>query len=83
MAGTRSKQPTHSGEGHLVSNLVAFVIYLALFAVGLYSLTWLSLDNVWPMAICLVLCTVAYFVPFVTGRSDTAKVMAEARVAAE
>lgn len=81
MAGTRVKQPTHSGEGHLGSNLVSFIIYLAIFLVGLYSLTWLSLDNVWPMAICLGLCTLAYFVPFVTGRSDTAKVLAEGRAA--
>ena len=83
MAGTRSKQPTHSGEGHLVSNLVTFVIFLAIFLVGLYSLTWLSLDNVWPMAICLALATLAYFVPFLMGRSDTAEVMAEGRVPSE
>ncbi|GAA3289522.1 hypothetical protein ACFFON_16005 [Arthrobacter citreus] len=83
MAGTRSKQPTHSGEGHLVSNLVTFVIFLAIFLVGLYSLTWLTLDNVWPMAICLALGTLAYFVPFLMGRSDTAKVLAEGRVPSE
>lgn len=83
MAGTRSKQPTHSGEGHLVSNVVTFVIFLAIFLVGLYSLTWLSLDNVWPMVACLGLATLAYFVPFMMGRSDTAAVLAEGRVPSE
>lgn len=83
MAGTRSKQPTHSGEGHLVSNVITFVIFLAIFMVGLYSLTWLSLDNVWPMVICLALGTLAYFVPFMMGRSDSAAVLAEGRVPSE
>ena len=83
MAGTRSKQPTHSGEGHLVSNVVTLVIYLAIFVAGLYSLTWLSLDTVWPMVACLGLCTLAYFVPFLMGRSDTAKVTAESRLQSE
>ncbi|MBP3037134.1 hypothetical protein J2M53_12860 [Arthrobacter sp. zg-ZUI100] len=83
MAGTRSKQPTHSGEGHLVSNLVTFVIFLAIFMVGLYSLTWLTLDNIWPMVICLALATFAYLVPFMMGRSDSAAVLAEGRVSGE
>ena len=81
MAGTRSKQPTHSGEGHLVSNLVTFIVFMAIFAVGLYALSWLTLDNVWPMVICLALGTLAYLVPFVMGRSDTAKELAEGRLA--
>lgn len=79
MAGTRTKQPTHSGEGHLVSNLVTFVIFVAIFVASLYSLTWLTLDNVWPMVACLVLASLAYFVPLVMGRSDSAKVLAEGR----
>ena len=83
MAGTRSKQPTHSGEGHLVSNLVTFVIFLAIFLVGFYSLTWLSLDNIWPMAICLGLATLAYLVPLLMGRSDSAEVLAASRVTSE
>ena len=83
MAGTRAKQPTHSGEGHLVSNLVTFVIYLAIFVAGFYCLTWLTLDTVWPMAACLGLATLAYLVPFMMGRSDTAEVMAENRLRGE
>ena len=83
MAGTRSKQPTHSGEGRLVSNVVTFVIFLAIFMVGLYSLSWLTLDNVWPMVICLALGTLAYLIPFMMGRSDSAAVLAEGRVSGE
>lgn len=77
MAGTRSKQPTHSGEGRLVSNLVTFIVLFACFLGALYSLTWLSLDNVWPMVICLVVASGVFFVAFTIGRSDTTKELAE------
>ena len=77
MAGTKAKQPTHSGEGHLVKNLVSFIFFFALFIASLYSLNWLTLDVVWPMAACLVLGTLAYLVPFMMGRSDSADELAE------
>lgn len=79
MAGTSAKQPTHSGEGHLVKNLVTFVIFFGLFALSLYSLNWLTLDVVWPMAACLVLGTLAYMIPFMMGRSDTSAELAEGK----
>ena len=79
MAGTQAKQPTHSGEGHLVQNLVTFVIFFAIFALSLYSLNWLTLDVVWPMAALLVLGTLAFLIPFMMGRSDTADELAESR----
>ena len=77
MAGTQAKQPTHSGEGYLVKNLVTFIIFFAIFALALYSLNWLSLDTVWPMAACLGLGTIAYLVPFLMGRSDSTVELAE------
>ncbi|WP_312182476.1 hypothetical protein [Arthrobacter sp.] len=83
MAGTQAKQPTHSGEGHLVKNLVTFIVFFGLFALSLYSLNWLTLEVVWPMAACLVLGTIAFLVPFMMGRSDTADELAESRARTE
>ena len=77
MVGTRSKQPTHSGEGHLVSNIVTFVVMFAIFLGALYSLNWLTLGNVWPMAILLVAACGVYFVAFTIGRSDTTTELAK------
>ncbi len=77
MVGTRSKQPTHSGEGRLVSNIITFVVMFAVFLGAVYSLNWLSLDNVWPMAILLVAASGVYFVAFTIGRSDTTRELAE------
>ncbi|MBD8043057.1 hypothetical protein H9638_04445 [Arthrobacter sp. Sa2BUA2] len=79
MAGTNAKQPTHSGEGHLVKNLVTFVIFFGIFGLSLYSLNWLTLDVVWPMAACLVLGTLAYLIPFMMGRSDSTVELAEGK----
>lgn len=77
MVGTRSKQPTHSGEGHLVSNLITFTVLFALFCAGMYSLNWLTLGNVWPMAILQVVGTAVYLVAFSIGRSDTTTELAK------
>ena len=79
MAGTRAKEPTHSGEGHLASNLITFILMFALFLVGVYTLTWLDFDNIWPLFTCLAAFTLAYFIPMIMGRSDSAKELAEGR----
>ena len=77
MVGTRSKQPSHSGEGHLVSNVLIFTVMFAIFLGAIYAVNWLTLDNVWPMAILLVAATGMYLVAFSIGRSDTTKELAK------
>ena len=77
MARSKAKQPTHSGEGHLVSNLVTFIVFFGLFLASIYALNWLSLDAVWPMAVCLVVATLVFLIPFTMGRSDTTVELAE------
>ena len=79
MARTKAKQPTHSGEGHLVSNLVTFIVFFGLFCASIYSLNWLSLDVVWPMVTCLVVGTLVFLIPFMMGRSDTTVELAEGK----
>jgi hypothetical protein len=68
----RSKQKLHSGQGHLLGNILAFAVMLACFLGSVYSLSFLTLDNPWPMAVCLVLFFLAYFIPQqIMGRSDS------------
>ena len=64
---------TPQNENSLVTSVVLFVVMMALFLGAIYSLTFLSLDNPWPMAVCLVLFALAYWIPqTITGRSDSA-----------
>ncbi len=61
------------GESSLASSVVLFVIMMALFFGALYSLSFLSLGNPWPMAACLILFALAFWIPqTITGRSDSA-----------
>jgi fatty acid desaturase len=64
---------TPQNENSLVSSIVIFVLMMALFLASIYSLSFLTLGNPWPMAVCLVLFTLAFWIPqTVTGRSDSA-----------
>ena len=46
---------------------------MVLFGGAIYSLSFLTLDNVWPMAVCLVLFALAFWIPqTLLGRSDSA-----------
>lgn len=64
---------TPQNENSLVTSIALFVVMIALFLGSVYSLTWLTLDNYWPMAICLGLFTLAFWIPMtVLGRSDSA-----------
>ena len=46
---------------------------MVLFLGAIYSLTFLTLDNPWPMAVCLVLFALAFWIPqTLLGRSDSA-----------
>ena len=64
---------TRRGESNLASTVVLFVIMMALFFGALYSLSFLTLGNPWPMLACLALFALAFWFPqTITGRSDSA-----------
>lgn len=64
---------TPQNENSLVTSIVLFVAMMALFLGSIYSLSFLTLDNPWPMAVCLGLFFLAYWIPqTITGRSDSA-----------
>lgn len=64
---------TPQNENSLVTSVFLFVVMMALFLGSVYSLTFLSLDNPWPMAVCLGLFALAFWIPqTITGRSDSA-----------
>ncbi|MEQ4518950.1 hypothetical protein ABLI39_06235 [Pseudarthrobacter sp. B907] len=71
MSSNTTKTP--QGENSLASSVVLFVLMMALFFGALYSLSFLSLGNPWPMAACLGLFALAFWIPqTITGRSDSA-----------
>ncbi|WP_395402485.1 hypothetical protein ACHMXB_02515 [Arthrobacter sp. UC242_113] len=64
---------TPQNENSLVGSIVLFVVIMALFLGAIYSLSFLSLENPWPMAVCLGLFALAFWIPqTITGRSDSA-----------
>ncbi|KNC18749.1 hypothetical protein AC792_10290 [Arthrobacter sp. RIT-PI-e] len=68
----QERQPSHAGEGHLVSNLLWFVLIFGMFLLGIYLLTFLSLETIWPMGAVVVLSFLAFFIPQgIMGRADT------------
>ncbi|MBT2248570.1 hypothetical protein JHV56_07665 [Arthrobacter sp. BHU FT2] len=64
---------TPQNENKLSGSIVLFVIMMALFLGAVYSLSFLTLDNPWPMAVCLGLFALAFWLPqTILGRSDSA-----------
>ncbi|WP_309075360.1 hypothetical protein [Paenarthrobacter sp.] len=60
-------------ENSLGSSIVLFLVMIVLFLGAIYSLSFLSLDNPWPMAVCLGLFALAFWIPqTILGRSDSA-----------
>ncbi|BCW44172.1 hypothetical protein [Arthrobacter sp. StoSoilB5] len=60
-------------ENNLGVSIVLFLIVIVLFLGAIYSLSFLSLDNPWPMAVCLGLFALAFWIPqTILGRSDSA-----------
>ncbi len=60
-------------ENNLAQSLVLFLVSIALFLGAIYSLSFLTLDNAWPMAVCLGLFALAFWIPqTILGRSDSA-----------
>ena len=72
-ATSTTKVQTPENENNLVTSIGLFVVMIALFLGAVYSLSFLTLDNPWPMAVCLGLFFLAYWIPqTITGRSDSA-----------
>ncbi|WP_024820164.1 hypothetical protein [Arthrobacter sp. 31Y] len=60
-------------ENNLGTSIVLFVVMIVLFLGAIYSLSFLTLDNPWPMAVCLGLFALAFWIPqTIFGRSDSA-----------
>jgi hypothetical protein len=68
-----AKVQTPENENNLATSIGLFVVMIALFLGAVYSLSFLTLNNPWPMAVCLGLFFLAYWIPqTITGRSDSA-----------
>jgi hypothetical protein len=64
---------TPQNENKLGTSIILFVVCMALFLGSIYSLSFLTLGNPWPMAACLALFALAYWIPqTILGRSDSA-----------
>jgi len=60
-------------ENNLGTSIVLFLVMIVLFLGAIYSLSFLSLENPWPMAVCLGLFALAFWIPqTILGRSDSA-----------
>lgn len=72
MAKTTYSKPVEN-ENSLASSIGLFLIMIALFLGAIYSLSFMTLDNPWPMAVCIGLFALAFWIPqTILGRSDTA-----------
>ena len=49
----QTEQQTPQTENRLGSTIVIFAVMMALFLASVYSLSFLTLGNPWPMAVCL------------------------------
>jgi hypothetical protein len=71
MSSNTTKTPRN--ENSLVSSIAIFVVMMALFLGSVYSLNFLTLGNPWPMAVCLGLFALSFWIPqTILGRSDSA-----------
>lgn len=60
-------------ENNLASSIGIFLVMIVLFLGGIYSLSFLTLQNTWPMAVCLGLFGLAFWIPqTILGRSNSA-----------
>jgi uncharacterized membrane protein YgdD (TMEM256/DUF423 family) len=67
-----TNQPVEK-ENPLGQSILLFAVCIILFLGAIYSLAFLTLDNVWPMAICLGLFALAFWIPqTILGRSNSA-----------
>jgi hypothetical protein len=60
-------------ENPLGQSILLFLFSMVLFLGAIYSLAFLTLENTWPMAICLGLFALAFWIPqTILGRSNSA-----------
>ncbi len=72
------EEPAHAGSGHLVENIVVFAIIFGAFLLGIYLLTWFTPQDIWPMAVIVVIAFLVFFIPQgIIGRADTGYNLAE------
>ena len=72
-ASDQGNVQTPQNENKLGTSIFLFAVCMALFLGSIYSLSFLTLGNPWPMAACLVLFALAYWIPqTILGRSDSA-----------
>lgn len=65
------RQKYHSGEGHGLSNAIAFTVMMALFLSAIYAFSFFS-SGPWSFAVGLLLVALAFFIPQgIMGRSDS------------
>ena len=70
---SKTDTKTPQNENSLVTSIVLFAVMMALFLGSIYSLSFLTLENPWPMAVCLGLFALAFWIPqTILGRSDSA-----------
>lgn len=73
MSSKTTTAATPQNENSLGASILMFVLMMVLFGASLYSLSFLTLGNPWPMAVCLGLFALAFWIPqTITGRSDSA-----------
>ena len=69
----QNTQQTPQTENHLGATIVKFIGMMGLFLASVYSLSFLTLGDPWPMAVCLVLFAASFWIPqTILGRSDSA-----------
>ncbi|MGY2743196.1 hypothetical protein ACQCSU_17990 [Pseudarthrobacter sp. O4] len=72
-SNTAKTQQNPQAENGLGSTIVIFSVMMVLFLASLYSLSFLTLGNPWPMAACLALFAGSFWIPqTILGRSDSA-----------
>ena len=69
---SNGKNVAHSGQGRFVGNLIATIVFLAMFCGAIYSLSFWTLQNAWiPGITCFVLFVAAFAVPMhIMGMAD-------------
>lgn len=73
MSKNATSAPPIEKENSLGTSIVLFLVMIVLFLGAIYSLSFLTLDNPWPMAVCLGLFALAFWIPqTIFGRSDSA-----------
>lgn len=69
---SNGKNVAHSGQGHFVGNLIATLVFFAMFCAAIYALSFWTLENAWiPGISCFVLFILAFAIPqHILGMSD-------------